>query len=252
MPIIETVDHIEPISQGDILSGIQLYISGDCWEESGGQARATKQKYCMVVSRPCVAIHKPQLIVAAIEKYKVTLSDDVKEFDELVQVYTEIRDGTGQPDQLYLGQIPGNAGSFCARLDLLHTIQVPPQSRMTEFLRNRRIGRLSSDFARDLHVRIFSAFSRLGFSDHSWFSDADLRHVLAVGDERLKQLESELQGEMVRKAKGEAQGFAHASQQEANKRKINEIQSKIEKVKIMLSPYKQESEKRLTADRDLS
>ncbi len=247
MPIIEAVSHEEPISQGDILTGIQLFTSERCWEGDGGQPHRGAQRHCMVISRPCVALHKPCVIVAAIEKYKGSISDDIKTIEDLVNVLSEIRDGTQHPDQFYLGQIAGETGSYCARLDLLHTVQVPPKDQLDHFLSSRRIGRLAADFARDLHVRIFAAFSRLGFSDHSWFAAGDLDHVIAVGEAELKKLQSELQSELVRKTKGEAHGFKHPSEQQTNSKKIAELKEKAEKVELRISPYKLEREQRNSA-----
>ncbi len=226
MPIIEAVNSQEPISQGDILTGIGLFESSRCWEEDGGQPARGAQRLSMVISRPCGALHGRCVIVAAIEKYKGSISSDVKTIEDLVKVLSLIRDGSQQPDQFYLGQITGETGSYCARLDMLHTVQLPPAAHLDHFLSSRRIGRLAADFARDLHARIFVAFSRLGFSDHSWFADGDLDHIIAVGTAESSKLQSELQIEVVRKTKGETQGFSNTGEEEVNAKKIRDLTEK--------------------------
>jgi hypothetical protein len=126
MPIIEPVhDQRVPLSQGDILKGVSLFSTKKSWTDGGGEPDRTNRGLALVVSRPCAAAHDEWVLVAAVEKYKNKPPAEFESYDEAKQFFIEIRDGLTTPDQFYLGQIPGYEGSFCGRLDSLHTIQVP-------------------------------------------------------------------------------------------------------------------------------
>jgi hypothetical protein len=125
MPIIELPIPERPLTQGDVLKGVTLFLTKDTSAEAGGEYQKTSHKLCLVISRPCVVGHKPNAVVAAIEKMKDNVPDDVKTFKDILDFLTDLRDGTGSPDVFYLGQVPGFEGRFGARLDSLHTIQIP-------------------------------------------------------------------------------------------------------------------------------
>ena len=185
MPIIEPLfDRNAHLSQGDILKGVSLFLTTKTWDEGGG-GKKTDHSLCLVVSRPCVAAHKEKIIVAAIERYKNKRPDQFESRVEARYYYEDIRDGFSAPDQFYLGQIPGYDGSFCARLDSLHTIQIPVDSQAkAEFASRFRIAVLSADFCRDLHLRVFRAIASLGFDDHRWFATDELRRCFGGGPRR--------------------------------------------------------------------
>lgn len=181
MPIVVPVpDPNTPLSQGDILKGVLLFYTG-----APGTAVAHKSPYCLVISRPCVTAHKNRVVVAAVERYK---NDDVlkqlESYDEAKEFYADIRDGKSSPDQFYLGQLEGEKGSFCARLDSLHTIELPPENKpdRQQFVTSVRVACLDAAFTHDLHQRLFRAFASLGFDDHSWYSTADLRVLVGLGE----------------------------------------------------------------------
>ena len=132
-------------------------------------------------------------MVALIERYHTP--NYPTSFDTLEEArlfFSEIRDGHVSPDQFYLGQLDGFDGWCCARMDSLHTLRIPPvedkdgaevaggKERRATFVRTRRVARLLSDFARDLHLRIFRAFASLGFDDRQWFSNNDLKMICSV------------------------------------------------------------------------
>lgn len=207
MPIIEPAPDGAPLSPGDVLQLVRLFATQESWMDAGGEASALRENLCLVLSRPCVAAHKPHVIVAAIQQYKGGVPDDVKSFDDLLGFLKDTRDASDMPDVFYLGQIPGKEGQFCARLDSLHTIQIPAiPARLEGFLRDRRAARLQIDFVRDLHLRIFRAFASLGFDDVSWFSTQDLELLVNKGREELLVAETEHQQKITAKGKQEFGG----------------------------------------------
>lgn len=175
MPIIESVPETSSLGQGDILDGVPLYQTGDWWSENAqGAAVSSHKKLCLVLSRPCVIAHKEIILVCPIEVAGGTTPDEAKSADDLLGFLTELRDGDGSPDRLYLGDLPGKKGRFFAKLDSIHTIELPRDKESLERIRKRRSGRLSADFVRDLHSRLFRCFASLGFDDVRWMNDADL------------------------------------------------------------------------------
>src|SRR5262249_32576213 len=148
---------------------------------------------CMVLSRPCAAVHKAHVIVAAVQQFKSNQPKGVDDFDKLLSFMTGIRDGRTAPDTFYLGQLPGHTGRHAARFDSLHTIEIPDKpEEIQSFLKKCRIASLNLEFCRDLHVRIFNAFASLGFDDYGWFSTVDLKALVDQGLLDLANLEADL------------------------------------------------------------
>ncbi|MHB1424086.1 MAG: hypothetical protein ACYC3I_12990 [Gemmataceae bacterium] len=245
MPIIEPLaDRNAPLSQSDILKGVSLFVTHKPWGEDGGSGRKTEHPLGLVLSRPCVAAHKDRVIVAAIEKYKKP-PPEFEDFDEAHEFFKEIRDGHTTLDLFYLGQMPGYEGSFCARLDSLHTIRIPTDlADMAAFLAACRIGILNSNFARDLHLRLFRAFASLGFDDSAWFSTEDLRTVVMVADRDTKRLEAELSDVQLKLQAGGAQSFTHETERKKLESKQAELPKKINALQIKTSPFREELNRR--------
>jgi hypothetical protein len=105
MPIIEPADLQLPLSQGDVLKDVRLFVTKDTWEDSGGDFHKTPHKLCLVISRPCVVGHKPYAVVAAIEKMGDNVPRDVETFEDIRSFLTDLRDGPESPDVFYLGQV---------------------------------------------------------------------------------------------------------------------------------------------------
>ena len=144
------------------MKDVRLFITRESWTQDGGEHQRTSHKLCVLISRPCVIGHKPTAVVAAIEKMADNVPRDVETFDDILDFLTDLRDVPDAPDVFYLGQIPGFAGRFGARLDSLHTVQVPKdEAAMRQFIDQKRIGRLNSNFARDFHTRVFAPSRRL-------------------------------------------------------------------------------------------
>ena len=104
---------------------VNLYLTKDGWLESGGEQKKMTHQLCLILSRPCVVGHKANAIVAAIEKMADNVPRDVKAFEDIIDFLTSLQRGADSPDVFYLGQIQGFEGRFAARLDSLHTIQIP-------------------------------------------------------------------------------------------------------------------------------
>jgi hypothetical protein len=182
MPILEPALPDAPLTQGDILYGVTLFATRGSWEPKGGQSAVMKFELCLVLSRPCVAAHKKHVIVAGIARYPDAVPKNIDSFDKVLDFLTGARDGVSSPDVFYLGQMPGHTGRFCARLDSLHTIEIPDdEAQCGQFLAERRLFTLHPDFARDLHLRILGAFASLGFDDHRWPATEDLKWLVDQG-----------------------------------------------------------------------
>lgn len=231
MPVIDLPNPALPLSQGDILSGIKLYVTR-CVESSQGNDTARQSyDFCMVLSRPCAA-HKKTIVVAAVEKYPGGTPGDLDTFGKVLEFLKRTRDGHGTPDLFYLAQLPGKQGRFCARFDAIFTIQIPEENAAREqYLRDRRIGVLSPDFQRDLHSRLFGAFASLGFDDNDWFSKEDLDWLVAKGIAELRELEAKEAGIVATNA-----GRVADNTQGANTNELEGVRKKIAKLKESLLP----------------
>ncbi len=241
MPIVRSPDAGSPLSQGDILSGINLYATKDAHAPDGGESAEVAEKLCLVISRPCVAAHKATVIVAAVARWKANPPRDLAGFDAVRIFLTKYRDGHGSPDIFYLGQLPGREleGRFAARLDSLHTIQVPQDDQACrEFLATRRLYTLTEEFARDLHVRLFGSFASLGFDDHAWFATEDLEWLVREGQSELQAARAKETGELAKQAKHATEGGRF------EEKPLNEARRTIEALVTALHPYEQELSRR--------
>jgi len=237
MPIIEPAPAGAPLTQGDILQGINLFSTKDS-DKDGGESALANAKLCMCISRPCVAINKSH--VTALQIVKMTGgTSEVKSFEDVCKFLKKIRDGEGAPDVFYLGEMPGHSGRFAARLDSFHDIEIPtkPEERAT-FLSKRRIARLSDVFTRDLQVRIFSAFASFGFDDLRWYSDEDLDWVIEKGKAEIAAAENALHEVKAQKQQKEFEGKQLPDHVVANAEK------KVTDLRSMLAPFEAEHQRR--------
>jgi hypothetical protein len=231
MPIVLPPDQNDPIAQGDILKGLTLYTTDADW--AAGKANVVQKSIaCLIMSRPCVTAHKTELIVASVERYKYD-RPDAQSFQDIQDFLVSIRDGVGTPDRFYLGQIPDlGDGMYSAHFDSLHTIRIPTGDQLIQSLQKHRIGRLAPDFARDLHLRFFSAFASLGFDDVAWYADKDLEWLVQAGE---KELAAERQEFAAAAASGT---FRNAQHRESLNKKISERATALEPLKHELSKRK--------------
>ncbi len=237
MPILTDAKIDAPLTQGDLLTGLCLYATGDDWAKCGGSIeRLEKCDLCLVISRPCVARHKSTIVVAAVKAADQDLGD-IETFEDVRRSLNRLRDGHGLPDRFYLGQIPGRSGGrYFALLDSLHSVTVPPIPELEEFLKTGRIATLSEDFRRDLHLRLFSAMANLGFDDSGWYSDQDLDWLVQKGEQKLNESKAEL-------SKQEAALFAlNASGGAKNRKETEGRQNAIEKLRSEVDRFEDELE----------
>jgi hypothetical protein len=239
MPIIEPAPANDDLNQGDILQGIRLFSTADCWKGEGGEAVIANDKFCLVISRPCVAAHKANVTVVTIEEYSGSVPGEVKTFANVVQFLKDTRDGTDSPDVFYLDEIPEKKGTYAARLDSFHNVQVPENlDERRAFLATHRVARLTIEFARDLHLRLFRSFASLGFDDTGWFSDKNLRWVLDKGRVELAEAEKNLREKEAARSQKEFIGEKFPQKQ------IDEAAENVRQAKEALAPYEAEYAKR--------
>jgi hypothetical protein len=240
MPIIEPARSGGPLTQGDLLSGIALFATKGSWEEKGGQAAAMKSELCLVLSRPCVAAHKKHVVVAAVAKYPDAVPKNIDSFDKVLDFLTGARDGGSSPDVFYLGQLPGRSGRYCARLDSLHTIEIPEdKEQRAQFLTARRTLTLHPDFARDLHLRVLGAFASLGFDDYRWPSTEDLQWLVNQGQAEAAGVALTVRQLEAQKASRGAEGT------QFKEAELTIAQEKLAKLHQRLAPYEHELQSRL-------
>jgi hypothetical protein len=239
MPIIETSRPGAPLSQGDILRDINLFSTGEAWGSQNGTAMKSPRGLCLILSRPCVIEHKNSVIVAGIDKLPDNTPRDADTFKRILSFLTNLRDGGSSPDVFYLGQLPGLSGRYAARFDDLHTIQVPPTGpeRVT-FADAKRIGVLHRDFARDLHIRLFRAVASMGFDDHGWLSDSDLRWLVDSGRGDLLEAQAAAQGLRAKRSGQEAQGARF------DERELQKAEKEERDLAELLRPYEEEYRRR--------
>jgi hypothetical protein len=227
MPIIDLVPSTDPLSQGDLLSGLPLFVTNE-----SEQSAKTKHAFCLVLSRPCAAIRRPNVIVAAVDQYPDDVPRDLDSFDKVLRFLTTTRDGVLTPDLFYLGQIPNHKGRFGARFDSIHTVRVPPEDvSRSQFVEQHRIGRLEIAFARDLHLRILRAFASLGFDDQDWLSDLDLTWLVQQAKTDIAKLSAELNAAETESAKKRSAG------KDAPEKRIEELKRKLDSLVEATQPY---------------
>jgi hypothetical protein len=259
MPILEIAETNAQLRQGDVLHGINLYATGNDWEENKGSSCLLDGfDLCMVVSRPCVLAHKSQIVVVAVrhsdeklpkkkkesssqEESENPSSNDIQSFAEIRCYLEQLRDGDRRRDRFYLGQIPDHAaGRYYACFDSFHTCSVPPPKDLEVFLQTHRVVKLSDQFSRDLHIRLFAAFASLGFDDTTWYSTPDLEWLVHQGQAELEQEQGKLNSMKADLAKSNASGTADPGYQRGLEAQITNQTHKIEKIKTNVTPLQTE------------
>ena len=246
MPILRIPQNNEPLTQGDVLSGLHVYASGNDWNVGGSAEYLEEYDLSLVLSRPCVVTHKRQVIVAAVKAIIEDVPAEVETFDNVRAFLHQLRDGHKSPDRFYLGQVPDwPKGRYYAHLDSLHSVAVPSNPELQEFLTVKRVATLTDEFRRDLHIRLFSAFASLGFDDFGWLSDEDLTWLLEKGESELSQRRANLAGAKSEVAKLEASGSQKNEQHLDNLRgKALNLEKQVDKFETGLQGYRTESQKR--------
>ncbi|MFO0640995.1 MAG: hypothetical protein U0183_17365 [Polyangiaceae bacterium] len=234
MPILIPPQLDAPLEQGDLLEGVHFAVAGE------GSATLEGPCFALVLSRNCNALRDAEIVVAKVQ-HKSFQDFKVATLEECRRVLSRIRDGRDAPDQFYLGELPGSKKRYVARLDSLHTIKLPADRQA--YIAKHRKFRLDPAFLSDLHARIFAAFAPLGFDDHAWLSDDDLRLVIGTGVAELAGLRSELSA-----AEHELDQLLVQEQSEKRldpcRAKVDNLRKSVAKAELALLPYEAESQKR--------
>lgn len=234
MPIIELPTPGTPLSQGDILKGVPLHFSKRSADTSWIPGTDKKVTLCLVLSRQCVVEHKPMLTVAAVEKYPGGMPAN-QEFKSALAFLENLRDGNKSPDVFYLGQLPGETGRYCARIDFLSTIEIPHVSNgRQDFIDKYRVAKLHKDFVRDLHLRVFQSFASMGYEDYRWVADAELKWLITTGEAEINKDK-------------EDQKIAQAAMAAEGKPTETGETKKIAEIRKIMVPYQAELEQRFLA-----
>lgn len=255
MPIAIPCDGTEPLAQGDLLSGVAFAMTS----AEGKLTSDARAKYLLVVSRPCSALRDGKVVVAAVHESKLDLSKVRQQLagprsgdaervtlDRMRRFLAGVRDGGQLTDSFYLGNIePGSQRRYAADLGALSTILVPtstPEAR-AQWVNTHRIWKMGQEFVRDLHVRLFNTFARLGFDDYQWFADPDLEILITDGEAELAELRTALaEAERAVQTK-EANGDSIPKQLAEN---VEKRRVELEDANRQLKPYLDERARRRT------
>lgn len=243
MPIIESVAASAPLGQGDLLDGIPLFVSSGWWAAGAkGDASRVHRALCLVLSRPCVCAHKSRILVCPVEVAAAgTLSTSEAETAEDVVDYLKmIRDGQSSPDRIYLGEVPGRKGRFFAKIDSIHTIDFPESADRQVFLAAARVGRLTGDFSRDLHSRLFRSFASLGFDDVGWLCNADLDLIVLRCEHELATAKAAMA------AQRRAAGDKEIAGKSAKPEDVQQAEKRVKECEEFGAPYFAEQKRRQT------
>jgi hypothetical protein len=189
-----------------------------------------------------VLTHKPRVIVASVSRYADAAPKDLDSFAKVLRFLTFARDGVNAPDVFYLGQLLTLSGRFCARLDSLHTIELPsPGEPLRAFLKEQRVATLHADFLHELHIRLFNAFASAGFDDHAWLSTHDLDWLVKQGRADSAALQQTVHQLEALKASRIAEGKQFAENE------LTAAHTRLTELFAALVPYEQELARRTGA-----
>lgn len=246
MPIVVPAPEGSELTQGDILKGIPFCVMGP----DGSANVDPKATHVLVLSRPCKAIRDGGVVVAPVSPAPLDVSalnaDPSGGLDRLRRYFASVRDGSMRgefSDSLYLGEIPPNKTKrFACDLNTLGTILVPKEpAERHQWVNERRVARMHEAFLRDLHTRLVLTFTRLGFDDYAWYSDADLSMMITAGEAEVAHCQLELSN--ARRAietREAASAMVAAKMQEEVQRK----QTNVDAAQRALRPYVEERERR--------
>lgn len=242
MPILVPRDAAEPLSQGDLLDGVRLY----CTQAADQAPGVWNHELGLVLSRPCVAVNKTRIIVAAVEPFAFQLPKDLKaqSLSDLVSLMADVRDADGS-DTFYLGEIPGVANvRYKARLDFIATIEVPVGAdARANWTAARRKASLHIDFRRDMHTRLFLSIAKQGFEDIGWFSDQDLQMLIDFAQPKVTAAQQAV--EEVTAAISQAQATnTYRNKQKGLDKALNDAQGAYKKLADELKPFQDELRRR--------
>ena len=249
MPVVTPPVKGTPLTQGDILGAVPFATT----TSDGKLSVDPNASYVLVVSRPCKALRDEQVAVAAVHPSKIdlgriatktaTAEDGSETLDRMRRVLAGIRDGGQLTDSFYLGPIEsGHNGRFAADLSALSTQRVPTDGTRQAWVDEHRVASLDPEFSRDLHVRLFNVFARLGFDDHRWLSDADLDVIINAGQQEHNALQQKALEAESAIHKQEAAGRPVPEKQRSD---LAAARAKAESALAALAPYLGERARRI-------
>lgn len=233
MPIIDDqVQADSPLSQGDILKDVPLFVTGE-----DGNPVHQPGSLCLVISRPCTAVRSRILSVAVIVQYP-DVPKYANDFRKLKKTLTSLRDGISI-GKFFLGHLPNHHGRFCADFTQIFSIVIPvDESERQRFIAARRLARLTSDFSKDMHLSLFRSFASLGFDDEEWWTTEDLECLLAQADADIKTLRAD-------KAKHNAKmAFGGAAGKEDDVNPAKDFDAEVQRLIQEMKPLQDELESR--------
>jgi hypothetical protein len=243
MAILRPADPEAALRQGDLLDDV-ITATAD-----GDTPHCSVPGMVLVVSRNCQAMRSENVIVARVVKQSLDgLKEEAETLDDLLAFFAEVRDGDGQPDTFYLGELQsGSSDRYAAKFDRLFTIKVPEaKEERAAYLKKHRRSSLTMEFIHDLHQRLFRAFASLGFDDEGWFTDADLNLIRTFGESRLRSLDAEVATARTRLEIVKTSGGNKKEEKDLN-RTIDETENKARKVRELLAPLQSEAKRRAAA-----
>ena len=242
MPILLPAGSDEPLDQGDVLVDVVTVVA------DGTETLANRPGPVMVISRGCNAIRDANVVVAPIVKCDLAELEGIETLRDFVDFFKALRDGDGRPDTFYLGEMAaGSTERYVAKFDRLYTIGLPHEPELRkQFLSEHRRFKLAVDFQRDLHQRLFRAFASMGFDDEAWWSDEDLKFLVAKGKALHRQQEAEVEA-----AKDELATLQMAAGEQKGQNKTNTMVKQAEKAAAktaeLLAPFVAEHGRRFAS-----
>lgn len=242
MPILRQADPQTALQQGDLLDDVVTATT-----DAKGDTNCSPAGLVLVVSRNCQALRAKTVTVARVHKRPLQgLKEQAESLEQVIEFLKQLRDGDGQPDTFYLGELESNSTDrYVAKFDQLFTIEIPDRAdERREYLKKHRRFRLDEAFSHDLHQRIFRAFASMGFDDAQWYPDADLKLILELGRSQRATLQARLQAAQSELALVKTSGGSKKDERsiDADRETTRKSLEKLEKV---LLPIEEEEARRL-------
>jgi hypothetical protein len=236
MPILEQPILGSELAQGDVLSGVVLFAADVV---KGAHVRVPERTHCLVVSRDCVAIRDPLIVVAPVKRF--ITQEKPEDEDDVREMYEYIRDGALEPDTFYLGSFGAENDRFAARLDELCIIKLPAaEAERKKWVDEHRVARLTTDFIRALPVRLFQTFGRVGYDDHRWYCTPDLEWFVKRARAGVAKIRADLATAEAVLAESQASAPAERGRLEANAREIEKQKKLLREAEVKLTPFEAE------------
>jgi hypothetical protein len=233
MPLLERVRDGAELSQGDLLKEIRFVYLKD-----GLKPATWDNSYALVVTRDCQT-ERGSLVVARVTVNPSVLPRRDKEkpadehFEDLRRLLGNLRDGSGTPDSMYLGTLPGEHKRVVAHFDQFCTIA--PPAALAEWISQHRVATLSEPFRRALPARMFGAYAQVGHDDADWMCTPDLEALVSAGGECLAELDARVgraNYALIQARGGDATGMPKAPQSE-----LTNATAAAEKFRKNFAPY---------------